>query len=158
MRSWLVGLIVVVGVAAAPAAQATSRVVDITKAQATAAAGSIGPAAEVLVRGLVAAGRTVDNTIAFTPGASRVRVNTSWVVGEADARFRLIALNVDLLDSSGNVLASDDFQGLVAGTALSILEANGLIPGTRYRLKLTATSIGRGSYSMTIRATPPPAP
>lgn len=136
----------------ASAAQATTRVVEITKPTAAVGAGPVAADGEVLVRGLLPAGLPVVNTIAFTPGQTAVRVNTSWVVGEGDARFRLIGLNVDLLDAAGNVIVSDVFAGVLAGTALSTLTVDGLVPGTRYRLRLTATSVGRGSYTMTIRS------
>ena len=155
MRRALAGVLALASVVVAPGVQATTRTVDLTAAHAQAAAGAIAAYAEVLVRGLSPAGREVINTIAFTPGVAAVRVNTSWVVGELGAGFRLLGLNVDLLDGTGNVVASDDFQGLLAGTALSTLTADGLVPGTRYRLRLTATAIGRGSYAMTIRGVPP---
>jgi hypothetical protein len=156
MRHAVAAICAAAFVATAPAAQAATRVIDIDKAVAAAAAGGIAADGEVLVRGLSPAGRSVVNTIAFTPGQPTVRVNTSWVVGEADAGFRLIGVNVDLLDASGNVIDSDDFAGVLAGTALSTLTADGLVPGTRYRVRLTGTSVGRGSYSMTIRSLPPP--
>jgi hypothetical protein len=147
--------VLAIGLAIAPAAMAASRVVDINQASATVGLGTIASQGEVLVRGLSVAGKAVSNVLKFRPGETALRVNTSWVVGEADAKFRLVGVNVDLLNASGTVIASDTFEGLVAGTALSTLLAEGLIPGTLYQLKLTGTAVGRGSYSMDIRPLPP---
>ena len=158
MRNGLIGLLAVMGMALAPAVHAASRVVDINAAQATVALGAIAQGGEVLVRGLAVAGKAVSNTAAFRPGANRLRVNTSWVVGEDDAPFRLVGVNIDLLNNSGIVIASDTFQGVVAGTATSTLVADGLVPGTRYRLRLTGTAVGRGSFSMAIRPGVPTPP
>jgi hypothetical protein len=145
---------VAVGLAGAPAAMAESRVVNIDKASASVSLGTIASGGEVLARGLSVAGKAVSNVLKFRPGESALRVNTSWVVGEPDAKFRLIGVNVDLLDASGSVIASDTFQGLVAGTALSTLLTDGLVPGTLYQLKITGTAVARGSYSMAIRPLP----
>jgi hypothetical protein len=157
MRIVLVCVCAIAGIVSASVAGAATRVVNITKARAEAGAGAIPADVEVLVRGLSPAGQSVVNTIYFTPGQGALRVNTSWLVGEADAGFRLIGLNIDLLDAAGSIIDSDDFAGVLAGTALSTLTATGLVPATRYRLRLTAISVGRGSYSMTIRS-PAPAP
>lgn len=134
---------------------AASRVVDIDQSSATVNVGTIASGGELLARGSSVAGKPVTNVIKLRPGQANLRVNASWVVGEDDARFRLVGVNIDLLDASGTVIASDTFQGLVAGTALSTLVADDLIPGTLYQLKLTGTAIGRGSYSMAIRPLPP---
>lgn len=141
--------------ASASAAMAASRVVDINQTVATVNLGTVASGGEVLARGSSVAGKTVVNVIRLRPGETGLRVNASWVVGEADAKFRLVGVNIDLLDASGTVIASDTFQGLLAGTALSTLVADGLIPGTLYQLKLTGTAVGRGSYSMAIRPLPP---
>jgi hypothetical protein len=147
--------LVAIGLVGAPAAMAESRVVDINRASATVSVGRIASGGEILARGLSVAGKAVTNVIRFRPGEGALRVNTSWVVGEADAKFRLVGVNVDLLDASGTVVASDEFQGLVAGTALSTLLTDGLIPGTLYQLRLTGSAVGRGSYSMAIRPLSP---
>lgn len=151
MHKLIAASFVALGLAGAPAAMAESRVVDINKASATVALGAIAPGGEILARGLSVAGKAVTNVIKFRPGERALRVNTSWVVGESDAKFRLVGVNVDLLNASGTVVASDEFQGLVAGTALSTLLTDGLVPGTLYQLKITGTAVGRGSYSMDIR-------
>ena len=155
MQKTIAASVLAVGLATAPAAMAASRVVDIDSASATVSLGAIASQGEVLARGLSVAGKTVSNVLKFRPGEATLRVNTSWVVGEADAKFRLVGVNVDLLNASGTVIASDTFDGLVAGTALSTLLAEGLIPGTLYQLKITGTAVGRGSYSMDIRPLPP---
>ena len=158
MRNGLIGLLAVMGLAFAPAAHAASRVVNIDKAQATVPLGAIAQGGEVLVRGLAVAGKNVVNTVAFQPGANRIRVNTSWVVGEPDAPFRLVGVNVDLLDNGGIIVVSDTFQGIVAGTATSTLVAENLVPGTRYGIRLSGTAVGRGSFTMAIRPGVPTPP
>ena len=100
----------------------------------------------------------MDNLVKFRPGEGTLRVNASWVVGEADAKFRLVGVNIDLLNAGGTVVASDTFQGVTAGTALSTLLAEGLVPGTIYQLRLTGTAVGRGSFSMAIRPLSPTPP
>lgn len=156
MRSALLGAVAVGAVALASAAHATSRVVDINNAVATVGAGSIVSGGELLVRGLSRAGTSVVNVISFTPGDSSLSLEASWIV--LGARFRLLGVNIDLIDGSGNVIASDTFQGLFGGTAISTLEATGLVPGTRYQLKLTGIAAGRASYTMAVRPQPPAVP
>ena len=74
-------------VASAQAAMAASRVVAIDQASATVNVGTIASAGEVLARGSTVAGKPVTNVIKLRPGQASLRVNTSWVVGEADAKF-----------------------------------------------------------------------
>ena len=111
MHKLIAASFVAVGLAGAPAAMAELRVVDIDKASASVSLGTIASGGEILARGLSVAGKAVSNVLKFRPGESALRVNTSWVVGESDAKFRLIGVNVDLLDASGTVIASDTFQG-----------------------------------------------
>ena len=157
MRNGVI-VLAMIGIASAPVAHAASRVLDINGPLGTLTLGNVAQGGELLVRGLSPAGKTVNNQIIFRPGANAVRVNTSWIVGEEDAPFRLIGVNVDLLDNAQNLIASDTFQGILAGTATSTIVASGLVPGARYHIVLTGTAIGRGSFSMSTRPGVPAPP
>ncbi|MFZ1429094.1 MAG: hypothetical protein WAS21_20255 [Geminicoccaceae bacterium] len=140
--------------AAATPARADYRIVDFTQAKATKATGTIDPEDGVLVRGAIGPGKAIANTLTFTPQQPTLAVSISWLVGTATARFRLIGVNVDLKNNAGSLVASDTFQGLVAGVATSVLNFDGLIPGAKYKLTLTGTSVGVGSYTMAVVTAP----
>ena len=120
----------------------------------TKATGIVDPEDGVLVRGVIGPGKAIANTLTFTPRQPTLAVSISWLVGTAGARFRLIGVNVDLQNNAGSFVASDTFQGLVAGVATSVLNVDGLIPGTKYKLTLTGTSVGVGSYTMAVVTAP----
>ena len=146
-------LAVFCGAAATPA-WADYRVVDFTQAKATKATGIVDPEDGVLVRGVIGPGKAIANTLTFTPRQPTLAVSISWLVGTAGARFRLIGVNVDLQNNAGSFVASDTFQGLLAGVATSVLNFDGLIPGAKYKLTLTGTSVGVGSYTMAVVTAP----
>ncbi len=145
----LVLLVALFGAAAAPA-RADYRIVDFSQAKATKATGIIDPEDGVLVRGAIGPGKAIANTLTFTPRQPTLAVSISWLVGTATAPFRLIGVNVDLRNNAGSLVASDTFQGVVAGVATSVLNVDGLTPGAKYKLTLTGTSVGVGSYMMAV--------
>jgi hypothetical protein len=90
------------------------------------------------------------NTVVFKAGLTGLTVSTSWVVLTATAPFRIVGVNVDLLDASDTVVKTDTFEGTLAGVAHSTLTIDGLTPGAIYRLVFTGTLVSAGSYTMTI--------
>jgi len=80
------------------------------------------------------------HTITFTPtaGIDRVVADLAWMVTEAAASGpRLIGVNVDLVDATGALIASDTFSGTLAGFAHSTLN----------------TPIGAGAHRIVVSGT-----
>lgn len=92
----------------------------------------------------------IRNTVVFKAGLTGLTVNASWVVLTSTSPFRVLGVNVDLLDANDAVVASDSFAGILTGVAHSTLTADGLIPGAVYRLVFTGSLVAGGSYTMTI--------
>ena len=96
----------------------------------------------------------VTNSVSFTAGASTIDLSAAWFVKSAS---RLVGVNIDLLDATNTVVASDTFQGVTAGVAVSSLSFGGLVAGNAYTLKLTGNSITNGNYDVKVDVTPIPA-
>lgn len=154
LRWTALALLLTLGSAAATPALADYRIVDFTQAKATKAAGTIDPEDGVLVRGVIGPGKAIANTLTFTPRQPTLAVSISWLVDTPTARFRLVGVNVDLTNNAGGFVASDAFQGVLAGVATSVLNVGGLVPGAKYKLTLKGTSVGVGSYTMAVTTAP----
>src|SRR5450830_844777 len=98
----------------------------------------------------------INNSLLFTAGSSALALSASWLVAPAENRTQ--GVNIDLLDSTNTVLASDSFLGLTGTVAQSRLIASGLITGATYKLLFTGTAQQAGRYQLDLvnGATPPP--
>lgn len=92
----------------------------------------------------------IRNTVVFKAGLAGLTMNASWVVLTSTAPFRIVGVNIDLLDASDTLVASDAFLGMLGGVAHSSISVDGLTPGAVYRLVFTGTLVTGGSYTMTI--------
>ena len=92
----------------------------------------------------------IRDTVVFRAGLTGLTVNASWVILTATSPFRIIGVNVDLLDASDTLVETDTFLGILGGVAHSTLTVDGLTPGAVYRLVFTGSLVTGGSYTMTI--------
>lgn len=96
----------------------------------------------------------IRNVIGISITESTLSAGTTWIVTQGPQRT--VGVNVDLLDSFNNVVASDTFVGITGGQAFSQFSTTGLTPGN-YRLQFTGTAELGGRYriDLTTDATPP---
>ena len=90
--------------------------------------------------------------ITFTAGAGVGAFDgeAAWEVSTATGTGpRLVGVNIDLLDAGNMVVASDNFQSVVAGFALSTI-AGALNPGGIYTLRATGTGVRDSSLDVTL--------
>lgn len=82
-----------------------------------------------------------------------------WIIDTADGQGpRLVGVNIDILDNSSNVVASDDFAGVLGGFAHSSFLGS-LGPGT-YTLIATGNAVRDASLDISLsftQAVPEPA-
>ena len=136
--------------AAAGAAEAGPKSVQFKKASETKDLGALGDNDLVLATALInKKGSAVSNTLTFKAKTTGIIVNAAWVV-DVTTGFRLIGVNIDLIDKNGLVVASDTFQGLTGKFAISSISFNGLYLGQTYKLRLTGTTQGVGAYELAI--------
>jgi hypothetical protein len=99
-------------------------------------------------------------TFTLGPDVGSFTGNAAWLVrGAADAGPRLVGVNIDVLDSLDNVVASDSFVGLLANFAHSVFDLTGIAPGT-YRVVATGTGVRDSSLDISLtfaNAIPEPA-
>jgi len=102
----------------------------------------------------------VSNSILFTagPNADRIDLDATWHVGAAGDALRMVGFNLDLLDASHNVVASDSFLGLLGGFAHSNLSFSGLVDGDLYELRVTATNTNTSHYILDAKLSSVPLP
>lgn len=136
------------------AAAAGFKTVSFRQPVETASVANLFPDFGVLVIGRFkprAAGQTaIVNTVAFKAQTTGLTVNASWVIQTSTSPIRLIGVNIDLVDQTGALVASDAFAGVLAGSALSTLTFDGLTQGATYRLIFKGTQVTGGSYTMAI--------
>ena len=101
----------------------------------------------------------VTNITSFSVGAGvgGIELDAVWRSGAAGDALRLIGVNIDLLDSTSTVIASDTFSGVLNGFALSTLSFVGLAAGD-YSIRLTGTNENIGQYIIDATFTPVPLP
>ncbi len=103
-------------------------------------------------------GASFNNELTFTAGSSALSLSAGWRSGPPDVRTT--AVNIDLVDFTNTLIASDTFLGLVGTLATSQLTATGLIPGGRYTLITTgiAQQGGRFQIDLVDGSSPPAIP
>ncbi|WP_338761707.1 FxDxF family PEP-CTERM protein [Massilia sp. METH4] len=90
---------------------------------------------------------TLSSTVDFTGLAG-------WIVDTADGQGpRLVGVNIDILDTWSNVVASDEFTGVLGGFAHSSL-AGSLGPGI-YTLVATGNAVRDASLDISLSFTTP---
>lgn len=89
---------------------------------------------------------SIVNELSFVAGSSSLALSAGWLI--APPSNRTLGVNIDLLDSSNAVIASDTFINTNGGLARSSLTASGLIAGAAYRLLFTGTAVGAGRYQI----------
>lgn len=99
---------------------------------------------------------SISNDLKFTSTAGLLSAGIEWIVGDLDDPQRTIGVNVDILDSLGSVVASDDFQSVIDGQAFSQILPVSLPPG-EYTMRFTGTAnlAGRYRIHLTTDATAP---
>lgn len=136
--------------AAADAAGPPFVTVVITQAVAKKSLGTLDAGDAAVVVGAIknaGAAQPVSHTLGFRAGAASIRVATAWRLGTA---IRLVGVNIDLVDATNTLLATDSFAGVTDGYALSTLTFSGLVPGQKYRVILTGSQTAAVSYTMAI--------
>jgi hypothetical protein len=156
MRAFVIGLTaagIVFGAAQASAAVLPASFQNLTGSQTL--PGSVNAGDLLAWSGLFAdqAG-SLTNEVAFKDGATNLDLSAAWFVKN---NTRLVGVNIDLLDSSNTVLATDTFDGLSVGIARSSLTFAGLVAGQNYKLLITGNSITNGNYDVKVDFTPIPA-
>jgi hypothetical protein len=94
----------------------------------------------------------VTTTVNFTlgSGVESLQGHAVWEVSTAvGTQPRIIGVNIDIFDSSHNLVLSDTFAGVLAGFALSTLEETLLTPGD-YTLVLTGNSVRGAVYDISL--------
>jgi hypothetical protein len=95
--------------------------------------------------------------VTFTLAASVTAIEGSavWQISTATgAGPRLVGVNIDILDSTNTVVASDTFAGVLAGYAHSTF-SSALGPGT-YVLRATGNGVRDSSLDISVTAVPEP--
>ena len=87
-------------------------------------------------------------------GADSIALHASWLPGHL---YRLLGINIDLVAGSNIPIASDMFQGVADGVAVSQLNVGGLVPGD-YMVRMTgsALNVGNSALAITLGGTVPP--
>ncbi len=114
---------------------------------------SITAVDSLVMSGMLTSGAgSVVNSTTFTAGAGvgSISLDAVWRSGAAGDTLRLIGVNIDLLDSSNAVVATDSFIGLLGGFAHSSVDFAGLIGGGAYTLRLTGTNTNVGQYLLDV--------
>lgn len=132
----------------ASAASAGPKAVQFKKPNETKSVGSLGGNDLVFATGFITKkGSSVSNTLTFKAKTASITVNAAWNVQD---EFRLLDVNIDLIDKNGLIVASDSLQGVTGSIAVSVLTFSGLNLEQTYKLRLTGTSVGVGSYELAI--------
>ena len=140
--------------AGAGEAEAAFKTLTFEQRIASKGAGPLRDQDSLLVIGRIGKGPgAVANTASFQAHTNTLSVTAAWVVG---TDFRLVGVNIDLVDNRGDIVASDNFTGLLSGFATSTFTASGLKVGQPYKLVLKGTAEGIAAYQITV--TPSNAP
>jgi hypothetical protein len=129
--------------------------VNFTSHVATRYIGYFDPGEAAVITALVKPNTRTDalvHTIKFRPRLDGVTLTAAWHVGTATSPVRLLGVNIDLIDASGALLASDTFTGLLSGVAHSTLTYSGLDRTQTYRLVLTGTRATSAAYSLVLES------
>lgn len=97
----------------------------------------------LLIDGILGESGGIQNDALFDFSGGTLSAGIVWLV--APGNQRTVGVNVDLLDSTDSVVASDIFLGVVNGQAFSNFVVNGLGAGS-YRLAFTGTATQGGRY------------
>lgn len=115
----------------------------------------------LVMTGMLTSGAgSVLNSMTFTaaPGASSISFDAVWRSGNAGDTLRLVGVDIDLLDSSDSIVASDTFVGTLAGFAHSSFSFAGLTGGSEYTLRLTGNNTNVGQYIVDAQVAAVPLP
>lgn len=138
---------------ASPWASASTQLVELTALNSTTTLAMPFAGGENLLVNtrVVAATGALTNTVVFNVGAGVTSVTgaVAWEVNTAGAFDpRLVGVNIDLLDASNALVASDTFAGVQSGFAVSALSTS-LTPGS-YRLVMTGTGVRASSMDLSL--------
>lgn len=116
----------------------------------------IAPGDELQIDGVLPEGppSSIDNVIRVRITGDTLSAGTTWLA--APGRQQTVGVNVDLLDSSNTVVASDRFLGVTDGQAFSQFAITSLTPGD-YQLVFTGLARLGGRYriDLSTSAAPP---
>lgn len=152
LSQWGVGLALACS-ALVPAAQADSQVVSFDRLEATATVKPVLGVGDTLFLDTLVTQEigALDQTITFTvgPGVSTFSGMAAWAVSPpAGSGPRLVGVNIDILDSTNTVIASDTFVGLLGGFAHSTFSGS-IGPGI-YKMHATGTGIRASSLDASL--------
>lgn len=100
---------------------------------------------------------SLSQTTTFTIGSDVTGFNglAGWIIDTADGQGpRLVGVNIDIFDSSNNLVASDSFTGVLGGFAHSAFD--GLIGPGSYTLVATGNAVRDASLDISISLVPEP--
>jgi hypothetical protein len=116
----------------------------------------IAPGTQIGIDGIIAddLNFNITNDLAFSFNATTLSGGITWIVDPNSAQ-RTVGVNVDIINSFNEVVATDTFVGLIGGQAFSQFTTS-LLPGN-YRLLFTGIAALGGRYhiSLTTNTTPP---
>ena len=139
---------VIMSVAGAGEAQAALKSVTFDQLYATKDVGAVNDYDSVLVIGKINKGAgAVSNTTKLVAWTTKLALTAAWAVG---TDFRLVGVNIDVVDGAGKVVASDTFAGLQGGFATSTFNVTGLKLGKPYKIVLKGTAEAIASYLITV--------
>lgn len=120
----------------------------------------LAPGSSWLLDGSLRAGTggAINNRLFFRPGSTVLSLSAGWLT--APDENRTIGVNIDLFDANNVLVASDAFQGVNGGLALSQMLATNLVAGAQYQLVFTGIAAQVGRYAITLASDPvlPPLP
>jgi hypothetical protein len=99
----------------------------------------------------------LDKSITFTvaAGVTEFFGRAAWEISTPQGPGpRLVGVNIDLLDASDSVVASDTFEGVIGGFAVSSI-AGAITPGV-YTMRATGNGVRESSLDATISLVPEP--
>lgn len=92
-------------------------------------------------------------TFTFASGVTGFTGAAAWEVAPLPGP-RLVGVNIDIFDSSNNLVASDSFDGVLGSFAISSLFGN--VGAGTYTLVATGNSLSTASLDVSITAVPEP--
>lgn len=162
-RSCLLMLLAVAASLFSGGAWSTTQVVNVNSLNFSDTLATPLNAADGLIIDTVVTGSTgpLSQSITFTVGADVGGAFgfAAWQVSPGkDVGPRLVGVNIDVLDSSNTLVASDTFDGVLGGFALSTLKDFPLLPGGTYKLVATGNGIRDTVLDISLNFAPIPEP
>jgi len=115
--------------------------------------GSIDPGDMLVLDGIIGESGAITNVAELTLTGGALSAGITWLIAPGDQRT--VGVNVDLLDATNTVVASDTFEGIFSGQAFSNFALDGLVGN--YRLVFTGNALQGGRYRINLGTslTPP---